>query len=59
MQPEMNMNKAIVALLCALVALLGQFGITLPWLTGDVQQIIATVLAPVLVWAVPNRPKSA
>lgn len=50
-----TINKAIVAFLAALVALLAQFGIVIPFLTPEMQQIIATVAGPVLVYLVPNR----
>lgn len=51
-----SINKALVAFLAALVALLGQFGIAVPFLTPEVQQTIAMVAAPLLVWLVPNKP---
>lgn len=50
-----TINKAIVAFLAATVALLAQFGIALPFLTPEVQQTIAMVAAPILVWLVPNK----
>lgn len=50
-----TINKAIVAFLAAAVALLAQFGIVVPFLTPEVQQTIAMVAAPILVWLVPNK----
>jgi hypothetical protein len=54
-----TINKAIVAFLAAAVALLGQFGIALPFLTPEVQQTIAMVAGPILVWIVPNKTPAA
>jgi hypothetical protein len=48
-------DKALAALLGAIVYFAGLFGLSLPWLTPDVIQNIAVGLTPVLVWAIPNK----
>ncbi len=50
------MQKAIVAAVTSLVALGSQFGWNPPevLMAGDWIQAIAMVVAPFLVWAVPN-----
>lgn len=50
-----SFDKALVALLGALVYFAGLFGISLPWLTPDVIQNIAVGLTPILVWLIPNK----
>jgi hypothetical protein len=50
-----TINKAIVALLAAVVGLLAQFGYVVPFLTAEVQQTVALVLTPILVWLIPNK----
>lgn len=51
-----TLDKALVAFLSAAIGLLGFFGISLPFLTPEVQQAIAMIAAPFLVYFVPNKP---
>lgn len=53
-----SFDKALVALLGAVVYFLGLAGISLPWLTPEVIQNIAVGLTPFLVWLVPNKAKA-
>lgn len=50
-----SIDKALAALLGAIVYFLGLYDITLPWLTAEMQQQIAVALTPIVVWAVPNK----
>lgn len=52
-------DKALVALLGALVYFLAQFGITIPWLTPEIIEDIAVGLTPFLVWLIPNKPRAS
>lgn len=48
-------NKAIVAIIGGIVVLLGAFGINPVWLDEGVQQSIAAILTPILVYLIPNK----
>ena len=51
-----QMDKALAALLGALVYLLGQFGVSFLWLTPELIQNVAVFMTPLLVYMVPNKP---
>ena len=48
-------NKAIVALLGGIVAMLGVFGVEPSWLNENLVEAVATALTPILVYLVPNK----
>jgi hypothetical protein len=48
-------DKALAALLGALVYFAGMFGVSLPWLTPEVIQNIAVGVTPILVYLIPNK----
>ena len=50
-------NKAIVALLGGVVAMLGVFGIEPEWINPQLMESVAAALTPLLVWAIPNKAK--
>lgn len=54
-----SFDKAIAALLGAVVYFAGVFGVEVAWLTPEVIQNIAVAVTPFLVWLVPNKPKAA
>ncbi len=49
-------DKALAALIGALVYFAGMFGVSLPWLTPEVIQNIAVGVTPILVYLIPNKP---
>lgn len=51
-----SFDKALVALIGALVYFLGLFGYTFSWLTPEVVQNVAVGITPFLVWLIPNKP---
>lgn len=51
-------DKALIALIGAVIYFLAQFGITIPWLTPEVVENIAVGLTPILVWLIPNKTKA-
>jgi hypothetical protein len=54
-QMATTIDKAIVAFLASAIALLGHFGIVIPFMTPETQQLIAMVAAPFLVYLIPNK----
>lgn len=49
-------DKALAALIGALVYFAGLLGLELPWLTPEVIQNIAVGITPILVYLIPNKP---
>jgi hypothetical protein len=54
----MNYNKAIIAVIGAIVAVLAAFGVALPWFTPEVQSGISAAITAILVYAIPNKPSA-
>ena len=55
-----SVDKALVALIMALIWLINFFfGYNLSWISQDTVATIVGLLTPILVWAVPNKPKIA
>lgn len=55
-----SVDKALVALIMALIWLINFFfGYNLSWISQDTVATIVGLLTPILVWAVPNKPKAA
>lgn len=54
-----SIDKALVAMVMAVIFLINYFfGINLGWVTQDTVAAIVGALTPLLVWAVPNKPKA-
>lgn len=54
-----SFDKALAALLGAIVYFLGVIGVEIPWLTPEAIQNIAVGVTPILVWLIPNKAKAA
>lgn len=54
-----SFDKALAALIGAIVYFLGVLGVEIAWLTPEVIQNIAVGATPLLVWAIPNKAKTA
>lgn len=53
-----SMDKALVALIMSVIFLLNFFfGINLGVVSQDTVATIVGLLTPILVWAIPNKPK--
>ena len=54
-----SIDKALVALFGAIIYLISAFfGIEFSWLTPDMIQNAVTVVTPLLVWLIPNKPRA-
>ena len=51
-------DKALAALIGALVYFAGMFGLEFAWLTPEVIQNIAVGITPILVYLIPNKEKA-
>ena len=51
-------DKAIVALIGAVLSILAAFGISVDWATPEMIGIAGSVLTGVLTWAIPNKAKA-
>lgn len=55
-----SVDKALVALIMAIIWLINFFlGYNLSWISQDTVATVVGLLTPILVWAVPNKPKAA
>ena len=53
-----SMDKALVALIMSVIFLLNFFfGVNLGVVSQDTVATIVGLLTPILVWAIPNKPK--
>tara|TARA_R110000868_G_scaffold8081_2_gene41801 strand:- start:28678 stop:28854 length:177 start_codon:yes stop_codon:yes gene_type:complete len=53
-----SMDKALVALIMSIIFLLNFFfGVNLGIVSQDTVATIVGLLTPILVWAIPNKPK--
>lgn len=53
-----SMDKALVALIMSAVFLLNFFfGLNLGFVTQETVATVVSLLTPILVWAIPNKPK--
>ena len=53
-----SMDKALVALIMSALFLLNFFfGLNLGFLTQETVATVVGLLTPILVWAIPNKPK--
>ena len=55
-----SMDKALVALIMSAVFLLNFFfGLNLGFVTQETVATVVSLVTPILVWAIPNKPKAA
>lgn len=55
-----SIDKALVALIMSGIFLLNFFfGLNLGFVTQETVATVVSLLTPILVWAIPNKPKSA
>ena len=54
-----SIDKALVALVMGLLFIIQTYtGFNLSWISADTVTTIIGLLTPVLVWAIPNKPKA-
>lgn len=54
-----SMDKALVALIMSALFLINFFfGLNLGFVTQETVATVVSLLTPILVWAIPNKPKA-
>lgn len=55
-----SIDKALVAAIMGILFIVQTFtGFNLSWISADAVTTLIGLLTPVLVWAIPNKPKAA